>query len=108
MSLTPLNGIIDLAVLNISRPIAPLPNRVPQAGTHFDRFWDLAQHPPASVDRSIPHLPRTRVATRDVESLQPATTTVPSALLNQIFVHGGRGPYDQILCPMSQYSPPYP
>lgn len=101
MSLTPLNGVIDMAILNVSRPVRRIPGKPPGAGMHFARFWDLAAQPPASSRRAIPQVPRSmsKVEKRDFEALH---TDPQSELLKRVFP-GDRSPYDQLLCPMSQY-----
>ncbi|MFL6244792.1 MAG: hypothetical protein ACJ74H_02115 [Thermoanaerobaculia bacterium] len=101
------NGVLELAVLNISRPVLPVANTTPQPGTHFTRYWDLAAKPPAATERPIPRVTteRRRESLKAWDPMHPATGREASVLLSEIF-RGSRGPYDQILCPMSQYPRP--
>ena len=104
MSLSPIDGVVDVAVLNTARPLRPLKGHTPEPGAHFDAFWNLAQHPPAAGQRAIPQVPRARVATRELAVLQlDGSRPKTSPLIKEIFFHDGRDPYDQLLCPMSQY-----
>jgi hypothetical protein len=104
VTLSPRNGMVEMAVLNISRPGAR--TGPPQPGTHFSLYWELAEHPPAQSARPIPQVPRDRAARTDWAPLHPSSPERGSDLLDELLFPGGRGPYDQILCPMSQYSPP--
>lgn len=104
MSLKPVDGKIEVALLNISRPVQSSRTTVPQPGMHFERFWDLALDPPAPDQRPIPQVPGTRVVQRDWEALHPPQPERASALLQAIF-REDRSPYDQILCPMGQWWP---
>jgi hypothetical protein len=99
VSLTPVGGIIDMAILNVSQPVRRTPGKPPGPGMHFARFWDLAASPPASNRRPIPQLPQSRVETRNFAALH---SEPQSKLLQRVFP-GDRSPYDQLLCPMSQY-----
>jgi hypothetical protein len=100
VSLKPLNGVIEMAILNVSEPVRRKEGK-PRAGLHFARFWDLAVRPPAKNRRPVPQVPRSRVPTRSSDALHsdPARR---SDLLEAVFP-GDRSPYDQLLCPMSQY-----
>lgn len=100
MSLRPLDGVVEIAVLNISSPVPPRRDEPPQPGVHFGRFWDLAANPRSAEQRPIPQLARSSVAQRDWDALHPDQPD-SSPLLQKIFLHD-RGPYDQILCPMAQ------
>jgi hypothetical protein len=103
MSLKPLNGVVEMAVLNISRPVPPRAGATPQPGEHFARFWDLLANPPSPAERVIPHPPGTQSRNlKNWDELHPADGKTSSALLRGIFFDA-RGPYDQVLCPMSQY-----
>lgn len=103
MSLKPSKGMLDVAVLNVSRPTGRARTSTPAPGLHFSRYWDLAADPPAFSARPIPQVPRIDVEKRDFAALHDDEHK--SQLLEKIFP-GGRGPYDQILCPMSQYPKP--
>jgi len=102
VSLKPLNGVIDIAVLNVSQPPESKRTAMPEPGLHFARFWDLAARPPASSVRPIPQFPLAQVEKRDFEALHVDDAGRKSDLLEAIFPDP-RSPYDQILCPMSQY-----
>lgn len=104
MVLTPEDGSIDVAVLNISRPVRPTGTATPRPGMHFRRFWDLAKEPPAAAARPIPQVPRARVAKLDWEPLHRDPAERSSPLLKAIF-RDGRSPYDQVLCPVGQWYP---
>ena len=99
VSLKPSNGRIDVAILNVSRTTSRARTQTPMPGLHFARFWDLAVHPLASCARPIPQVPTTEVEHRNYAALH---SDRQSELLERLFPDG-RGPYDQILCPMSQY-----
>lgn len=101
MTLKPHKGAIDMAILNVSQPVRRPPGALPGAGTHFARFWDLAAQPPASNRRAIPQVPRSLSPTtkRNFRALHSDPT---SELLKRVFPDD-RSPYDQLLCPMSQY-----
>jgi hypothetical protein len=102
VSLKPLNGAIDIAVLNVSQPPTSKRTAMPEPGLHFARFWDLTAGPPASGARPIPQFPLAQVEKRDFEALHVDSARRKSDLLHAIFPDP-RSPYDQILCPMSQY-----
>jgi hypothetical protein len=101
MTLTPENGVVELAILNIARPLRPVAAATPQPGVHFLRYWDLVQHPRAANERPIPQLARTRMPQHDYEALHPDAPTRLSAMLREIFLDD-RSPYDQVLCPVGQ------
>ncbi|MDQ3279789.1 MAG: hypothetical protein M3Q69_00080 [Acidobacteriota bacterium] len=105
LDLTPINGVIEMAVLNVTRPILPDRTAPPQPGLHFERYWDLAQRPPAAERRPVPQPPNESDARRNWRTLH-ADDKRSSALLNGIFFRDGRTTYDQILCPMSRYPQP--
>jgi hypothetical protein len=101
ISLKPLEGKIDMAILNITSPRNRTRVAKPGPGTHFARFWDLTVKPPAAKRRSIPQVARASVERRDFEKLHPTRDDERSFLLETVFP-GERTPYDQLLCPMSQ------
>lgn len=105
IKLSPRNGVVEMAVLNISRP-SPRRAGPPKAGTHFSLYWELAQHPPAVAARPIPQMPAESFVKPVWESIHPSNPERASDLLDDLLFPNGRGPYDQILCPMSQSSPP--
>lgn len=103
MTLTPHKGVVEVAVLNISQPFPSKRNSLPAPGTHFARYWELAERPPANDARPIPHAPQRGSESRTFEELHPDRPERDSDLLDGILFPGGRGPYNQLLCPMSQY-----
>jgi hypothetical protein len=105
VTLQPKDGVIELAVLNIQKPTRRRLEGPPAPGLHFERYWELAEHPPLAAARAIPQMPR--IATTGVAAarLQPKKTPA-SDLLSQLLFADGRGPFDQVLCPMSQYPRP--
>jgi hypothetical protein len=110
MTLTPDNGVIEVAVLNLPLfvPPASANNDAPQTGRHFETYYDLAQTPPAKETRLVP----IAGALSGASYSQVAWSTVhPSAavysdLLNQLRLDTGRGPYDRTLCPPGQTTIP--
>ena len=106
MALTPVNGVVEMAVLNVTQPVRPDPAAAPQPGLHFERFWELAQRPPVAERRPVPQPPNEADVQRNWLSLHAADGRRSSALLKDMFFRDGRSTYDQILCPMSQYPRP--
>ena len=106
VTLTGLNNVIEMAILNVTRPVLPDRRAQSQAGMHFERYWELADTPPAADRRSIPQPPRRAAVERNWEILHVADATRFSALLHDIFFRDSRTTYDQALCPMSQYPLP--
>jgi hypothetical protein len=102
MSLRPEQGLLDVAVLNISQPIRSGGDVTPQPGAHFERFWELTENPPAYDERPIPQLPRTKTRQTDLVVLRSNAAGRSSALLDDLLLSPDKGPYDQILCPMTQ------
>jgi hypothetical protein len=99
MTLVPHDGVVEMAILNIPQPTRR--SGPPGPGTHFARYWDLVDHPPAQSERPIPQVP----AVAPDEARAAATPIGPprsSVLLDQLLFTNGRDPYDQLLCPMSQ------
>lgn len=101
MRLTPRNGIIEVAVLNIPRPIRPEGQPAALPGVHFARYWSLLQHPPSPDAQPIPQTAPNFVR-------RPSAPNVPeqaraSVLLDRLLFPGGKTPYEQAICPMSQY-----
>jgi hypothetical protein len=103
IKLTPQNGVVEVVVLNISRPLPGNRQAAGRPGVHFERYWSLVQHPPAMGKRPIPQAPQNQLVKRDWGALHPADGSRASILLDRLLFPGGRSPYDQLLCPMSQY-----
>lgn len=103
MTLKPSNGVVELALLNTTRPMRDVRVEEPAPGAHFARYWDLTQNPPAAGARAIPQVSRAKMAVRDWNALHPNTRARRSPLLEDLLFAGGRSPYDLILCPMAQY-----
>ncbi|HYI11485.1 MAG TPA: hypothetical protein VEK57_20685 [Thermoanaerobaculia bacterium] len=111
MTLTPdSNDTIEIAVLNLPAfvPPASANNNAPQAGRHFELYFDLADSPPAKETRFVP-LPGalsgasySQVAWSTVHP----STAVYSELLEALRLDVGRGPYDRTLCPPGQTTIP--
>lgn len=103
MTLKPSNGVVELALLNTTRPMRDVRVEEPAPGTHFARYWDLTQNPPPPATRAVPQVSRVKMAVRDYNALHPHTRDRRSPLLEDLLFAGGRSPYDLILCPMMQY-----
>lgn len=102
VTLTPRDGVVEMAILNSTSPtLGRQRGTVAGPGTHFARFWDLALHPPAAIRRAIPQVPLRQVATRQYRTLHANVETQHSPLLNAVFPFD-RTTYDALLCPMSQ------
>ncbi|MBV8516178.1 MAG: hypothetical protein JO197_02135 [Acidobacteria bacterium] len=104
MHLTPLDGVVEVAVLNIPSFEVATAGEIPPTpgpGTHFEEYYQLAQTPPAT--RPIPHAgtssdePAVEWRTLDPDG------TLRSELLTRLRIEPGRGIYDRTLCPMIQY-----
>jgi hypothetical protein len=106
MKLTPQNGVVEVAVLNISKPLLGNDDTAGRPGLHFNHYWALVQNPPEPAKRPIPQTPQTPAVMRAWDPLHPADRSRASVLLDRLLFPGGRGPYDQYLCPMSQMSFP--
>lgn len=107
MTLTPQNGVVEIAVVNLPPfevPGAGAPRPTPQPGNHFEAFYDLAKNPPAANQRPVP-LVRAAKAQTDWQSVHPRQT-LWSALLDRLRLDAGRGPYDVLLCPVGQGGQP--
>lgn len=101
MRLTPQNGVVEVAVLNIPKPMRPEGQPVAQPGVHFARYWSLVQNPPAPDERPIPQTAPNFV--RRPSASKVAERSRSSVLLDRLLFPGGRTPYEQSICPMSQY-----
>ena len=103
MRLTPQDGVVEVAVLNISRPVANDGHAMAQPGVHFARYWSLVQNPPAPDKCPIPQAAQSAVVRRGSGAQHPEDKSRSSVLLDRLLFPGGRTPYEQLLCPMSRY-----
>jgi hypothetical protein len=106
MTLSPQNGLVEIAVLNLPPfevPTQQMRGR-PAAGRHFERFFDLMSAPPPASARPVPQA-FTRVTAPEPEidwSLVHPQQEGWSDLLEKLRMGLSRGPYDQTLCPLGQ------
>jgi hypothetical protein len=104
MKLHPLNGNVEIALLNLPPFVAPGPNSptpLPAPGQHFQIYYDLVRRPPARANRLVPH---SSVAESEPQTdwadLHPKLT-LWSELLEQLNLSPrGKAPYDLALCPI--------
>jgi len=110
MTLTPIKEkerrVVEIAVLNVPPFRVPTPGArpAPQPGRHFEVFYDLAKNPPPANQRPIPHVGAAS-AQKKWQDVHPSAALF-SPLLNQLRLDAGRGPYDVLLCPVSQADRP--
>lgn len=105
MKLTPRDGTVELAFLNlpeVHQPTSVDKLTAGQPGRHFEIYYELTKTPPAKSTRPVPH------ANRDTPDLEADWSALhanarPSTLLEDIRFGGPRGPYDQTLCPMTNF-----
>jgi hypothetical protein len=111
MKLHPVNGVVEIALLNLPPyetpdPAAPPPPPAP--GQHFQVFYDLVKRPPAYAARLVPHralAPSASEPQVDWASLHPKDAT-SSELLEQLGLNPrGKGPYDLAICPIVRNDP---
>jgi hypothetical protein len=104
MRLTPADGVVEVAVLNIPPVDVPAEGEIlppPQAGKHFEEYYQLAQTPP--VTRPVPQLGSGSGEPEvDWPTLDP-NGTLRSELLTRLGIDPSRGIYDRVLCPMALY-----
>jgi hypothetical protein len=100
MKLTPRDGVVEMAVLNLPPYDVPAPGakRTPKPGSHFEMFYTLAAKPAAANRRPVPYVRATSVQA-DFDALHPRDT-LWSPLLEKLRFEPGRGPYDVVLCPV--------
>jgi hypothetical protein len=98
------NDHVEIAVLNLPSfvPPASTANLSPQAGKHFEAYYDLTVTPPAREERLIPRAgaasSTATYAEVEWQAVHPQAT-LWSDLLNALRLDVGRGPYDRVLCP---------
>lgn len=104
MTLTPdESGTVEIAVVNLppSVPPASANNNAPQAGKHFEMFYELLDSPPAREARLVPRAGApsgTTVPTVSWSTVHP-TQAIYSELLNRLRMDAGRSLYDRTICP---------
>ncbi len=98
------NDRVEIAVLNLPSFVPPSSpaNHAPEAGKHFETYYDLAHTPPAKDARMVPRAGAASATATypevEWQAVHPQAT-LWSALLNAIRLDVGRGPYDRVLCP---------
>jgi hypothetical protein len=106
IKLRPVNGVVELAVLNFPPFVAPAADSKPQQpkrGQHFEAYYDLMTTPPAKGQRPVPDLPKDLEASdpqAEWGSLHPKEPW--SYLLDSLGMNPRgkkRSPYDLTLCP---------
>ena len=107
MRLTPRDGVLEMAILNLPPfevPRAGKRRPTPQPGRHFELFYSLASNPPAENQRPVPHA-RASDVHADWDAVHPREA-LWSPLLAKLRLEPGKGPYDVVLCPVTQGSQP--
>lgn len=108
MTLSPdSSDLIEVAVINLPPfvPPASVSNEAPQAGKHFEMYYDLLQEPPDREERLVPRAGApsgTTVPEVSWSSVHP-TNEVYSELLNRLRLDVGRSVYDRSICPPTLY-----
>lgn len=105
MRLTPRNGHVEVALLNVPAFEAPPPGEIPplpEPGKHFEEYFELAATPPAT--RPVPHV-NSDAEQPEVDWQTVADNRASSELLSLLRIDPGRGFYDRTLCPITQYEP---
>lgn len=105
MKLHPVNGVVEIALLNLPPyeapdPAAPAPEPAP--GQHFQVFYDLVKRPPPYASRLVPHAVAPAASDLQVDwaPLHPKDA-LHSDLLDQLGLNPrGKGPYDLAICPI--------
>jgi len=97
-------GRVEIAVLNLPPFVPPASpsNDAPQVGKHWEKYYELAENPPAVAERLVP-LPGAAPGTPsypevDWQTIHPQEA-MWSELLNKLRLDVGRGIYDRTLCP---------
>ena len=106
MTLSPQEGVVELAVLNLPPfevPTAAL-QAPPAAGRHFERYFDLMATPPPAEARPVPQpVVRAEGSEPEIEwSVLHPQQEGWSELLEKLRMGLSRGPYDRTLCPLGQ------
>ncbi len=100
--LAPENGLVELALMNIPPPPPQSfdgSHREHEPAAHFEMYYDLAQTPPPSDRRPVPHVPAQQ------SSLPPEPEKrIPSKLLDALTLGDPKGFYERILCPPARLS----
>jgi hypothetical protein len=105
MKLSPAEGEnVEIAILNLppfTPPTAPY-SANPDAGKHFEMYYEVTQTPPAAEDRLVPHAGAVSGSPSypavEWHSIHPQAT-LWSALLNQLRLDVGRTVAERLLCP---------
>ncbi|HEX7152511.1 MAG TPA: hypothetical protein VF618_13570 [Thermoanaerobaculia bacterium] len=100
MKLTPdANDRVELAVLNLPPfvPPASASTLAPQAGKHFEAFYDLLTTAPAKDARLVPIADN--ATSVNWALVHPHSSVNASPLLAKLRLDISRGPYDRLLCP---------
>jgi hypothetical protein len=106
MKLHPLNGLVELAMLNLPPLTPPSPGvapPLPRPGQHFQIYYELVKTPPGLAERLVPHLalsPSASDAQVDWASLHPRQKLWSDLLEHLGLSPRGKGPYDLALCPI--------
>ena len=105
MTLTPdSNGKVEIAVLNLPPFVPPTTasDGTPEAGKHFEAYYNLMESPPASDARLVPFpgaAPNAQSYGQVSWSSIHPSTALWSDLLNSLRLNIGRTAYDRLLCP---------
>lgn len=109
IKLRPVNGVVELAVLNFPPFVAPAPDAkppLPKRGQHFEVYYDLMTTPPAKGQRPVPDLPKDMEASDPQAEWAPLHPKEPWSNLLESLGMNPRGkkksPYDLTLCPGAQ------
>jgi hypothetical protein len=107
MTLSPRNGLLEAAILNL--PYFEVPEDAdapvtPPPAAHWEAYYDLAATPPAAGDRPVPYV-RPTALEADYDLLHPRAE-LWSPLLDKLRFGISRGVYDPVLCPMNQGNQP--
>jgi hypothetical protein len=108
MSLAPVDGKVEIAVLNLPPFVPPASsnNDAPEVGKHFEVYYELAQTPPDRASRLVPRVgaaPGTPAYPAVDWQLVHPREVLWSDLLNKVRLDSGRSIYDRVICPMVGY-----
>jgi hypothetical protein len=97
------NGKVEVAVLNLPPFIPPASpdNEAPEAGKHFEAYYELLQNPPAREVRLVPRAGAASGTSYPQVGWQYVhpQSVLWSDLLNGLRLNHGRSMYDRVLCP---------